>query len=393
MRIHKPVIERSEGNIRLSARVETEGAAGLFPDTLWFEVPEKFESMIYTGIESFVVALLPYAMRLGEDVHCDGLLSQRLAYHIRLAGQVFFTMEPELVKPVAIHPAGLRSDPPSRPAGVGLMFSGGVDSFYALMRHRPGVQAVPDYTLTHGVFLYQFELYNQENSSYQNALSIFNDLFQRLGLTLIPATFNLREFRLPSDTAIGRRWHLRTHQYELAAAGLFLSGGLGRMLISSDQLFNAYGSDFGGDFETETLLSTEWHEIVHDGLADDRTVKTIAISEWPETYHTLRVCWWKADGVQNCGQCPKCVRTTTTLAAIGRFDRYSTFPKPYRPQVILKYMTTIRGSYFLPGIRDMARANGRTDIAFRISVAIVIVRLRVWIKWLVTRFNPGFKGF
>lgn len=392
MRIHTPEIERLDGKVRLSARVETAGGSGSTPNALWFEVPEEFETLIYSGIESFVAVLYPTAMKLGQDIHLDDVFSPRLDYNIRLAGQVLHAMEPRLFKPVRIHHRGLRPDPPARAAGVGMMFSGGIDAFFTLMRHRPGTQAVPDYTLTHGVFLTDFELIPQRPASEQKALAVFKDLFEKLGLTLATATSNVAEFRRPGFGPASSRWHLRTISYELAGFGIFLSGGLGRLLIASSQPFNAYGSDFGGDFETQTLLSTEQLELVHDGIVEGRTAKTIAVAEWPDSYDTLRVCWWEADGVQNCGRCPKCVRTATTLAAIGRFDRFTTFPRPYRPQVILKQMSSIRGSFFLREIRALARTNGRRDIASRLTLAILISSLRSRIKQLVLRFKPDFRS-
>jgi hypothetical protein len=267
-----------------------------------------------------------------------------------------------------------------------------VDAYFSLLRNLPSAQTVPGFTLTHGIFVFGFDLTDSKLDSYREALAVYQAQFERFGLTLIPAAFNVYEFRPPGEGFVRWFWLLRTHPIGLAGLGLFLSRGLGRLIMASSQQFDAYGDGFGGDFEIQTSLATEWFEVIHDSLVENRTEKTIALAEWPETHDSLRVCLWDPKGVRNCGRCPKCIRTMATLEAIGKLDRYSTFPKPFRLSLILKHLTGLRGGYYLVGMRRLARENGRKDLARVLSIALFVSRQRARLKRIITFVNPDFKN-
>lgn len=390
MRIRTPEISIKDETLRLSARIETQRGDHRVPDELYFEFPAEHRSLIHPGIESFVVALYPYAMSLGEDIQLDGQLSPHLAYHIRTVQEVLCHLDPYLFRPVEICHGGWKTEIPERAQGVGVMFSGGVDAYHTLKSHLPSNQPVPGHAITHGVFVFRFDLPDSKLDSYREALAVYDLQFKKLGLTLVPAAFNVYDFR-PPGTELYYYWLQRTHPIGLAALGMALSGGLGKLVLASSQTFDAYGDGFGGDFEIQTSLSTEWFQMIPAASVADRTLKTIAIAEWPETYDSLRVCLWDPNGVRNCGRCPKCLRTTTTLEVIGKLDLYTTFPKPYRPLRILRYLTGLRGGYYLGGIRRLAVRNGRLWIAFLLSIALWISALRAFVKSIIRIFRPGFK--
>lgn len=392
MHVGPPEIITQDGMARLQAPVTVEKSRKDYPEKLWFEVDQAHASMLYTGAESFVTALLPLAMCLGEDIHIDAPISPQLAYHLGRVQQVMQHLDPGRLRPIQIHHGGLMTEVPRRPPGVGLTFSGGVDSFFTLQQNVMAGEQHPGYAITHGIFLFRFDLAEYELESYEKSAAVYDALFERLGKTLVRGSYNARKFSPYSEGRASRSWHLRTHPFGLAGMGMAMSSGLGRQFISSSQPFDEYGRDYGGDFEIQQSLSTEWLEMIHDGLVENRVQKTLSLAEWPEAYDSLRVCWWDPDGVQNCGRCPKCVRTMTTLKITRQLDLFSTFPRPYRPRLVLTRLSSIKDAHYLREIQVLALKNGRTQIAVLARIALWTASLKAFIKRLIQTINPSFRN-
>ena len=66
-------------------------------------------------------------------------------------------------------------------------------------------------------------------------------------------------------------------------------------------------------------LSTESIELYSDGYEKTRFEKTHFLTEIPETKEWLSVCW---RDIENCSECPKCVRTLSTLELLGKLEDY-----------------------------------------------------------------------
>ena len=392
MKIHPPEIHYKEDILRYSARVETRSQADHLPKTLWFEFPREYESFLHPGMEGFVATLVPLAMALGEDIEVEAPLSPRLVFHLKRYQQIYHHWQPHFYQPIAIHCDGYRHEEVERGKGVGLFFSGGVDSFYTLYQNMPENQPVPGYQVTHGIFLFRFDLHTHKEKSYKKFLASYQRLFDDLGLELIPASYNDSEFvpRVPGKNNFNFRGN--TYSAGFSGCGLTLSRGLHRLLIASSSVFT-YTKIQGSSYLHDQELSTEWFEIVHDGLVEDRMDKTSPLASWAPTYNTLRVCWWQPDGVMNCGKCPKCVRTMTGLELIGALDRYTVFPKPFRPWRILRRMTTIQEAYFADEMFYIALKRKRWGIAVLLGIALVISKIRKIAKSVVQIFAPNFEGF
>jgi hypothetical protein len=80
-----------------------------------------------------------------------------------------------------------------------------------------------------------------------------------------------------------------------------------------------------------------------------------------------------------------------TLDAVGRLKTYTTFPQTLDPNKIVRRMASLAGLVYLPGMYELARANGRRDLALRIGLALRIARLRAWGKKMVQRVDPSFR--
>ena len=120
--------------------------------------------------------------------------------------------------------------------------------------------------------------------------------------------------------------------------------------------------------------------------------KTLSLAEWPAAYDTLRVCWWDPDGVENCGRCPKCVRTMTTLEIVRKLDLFSTFPRPYHPGRVLTRLSSIKDAHYLREIQVLAVENGRTGIAVLARMALWFASLKAFAKRLLQAINPSYRN-
>ena len=86
--------------------------------------------MLYLGPEPFIATLLPFAMAIREPIEVEAPISPQFAYHVQRFQQLYQVWNPDLFQEVPLKTLGY-SPPESNPAteAVGLMFSGGVDSF------------------------------------------------------------------------------------------------------------------------------------------------------------------------------------------------------------------------------------------------------------------------
>jgi hypothetical protein len=96
-------------------------------------------------------------------------------------------------------------------------------------------------------------------------------------------------------------------------------------IIPSSHKFDYSKSIWGSQQTTDFLLSTEYMDIIHHGADKTRAEKILYITEYPETYKNLRVCWEKIDGLNNCSECEKCLRTMKIIEMSGNLRNYKTF--------------------------------------------------------------------
>jgi hypothetical protein len=55
----------------------------------------------------------------------------------------------------------------------------------------------------------------------------------------------------------------------------------------------------------------------------------------------LRVCWDNVDGAYNCCRCEKCIRTMSSLDALGVLERTESFPLPLTPKLVANVLIRI----------------------------------------------------
>ena len=207
--------------------------------------------------------------------------------------------------------AGARSRRPRPPAdGVGCFFSGGVDSFYTLLKRRAEI--------THLIFAHGFDIL-LEDVERRRALESVRAVADELDKPLIEVHTNLAS--LAHETGVG--WKLY-HGAGLAAVALLLQDRLGRVLVPASF---SYPDLFPWSSHSllDPLWSTEQTVIEYDGCEATRVEKVAFVSEHPTAMKHLRVCLAR-DTDYNCGCCEKCLRTVINLRAAGASGRCETLP-------------------------------------------------------------------
>ena len=372
MIIGTPEITSGGGRVRLSALIRPEKRRAA-PISLWFEFPERYASFLARRNEPFVAAAMAPAMVWGEDIEVRGPLSPKMAAGAAPYQAVYRGWAPDVYKPVAVRGGELLPSPPPPAPAAAASFSGGIDSFFTLLTHGPGTAGPPADQIGYLLFIHGADIALADRRTYLTALAAYERLAAELGLELIPAAINFRE------TALGDAlpWSM-SYGGAIIAAALALGGRLTKFYMPSGF---GYGYPFGhgSDPRLDHWLSTESLEVVHDGSDFGRVAKTRAVASFPPSYERLRVCWARPDGLRNCGRCEKCVRTMLTLDLLGALPRYSTFPSGLKPDPARWLMKTPGELFMAEEIEDLAREQGRPEVADRIARDIVRCRrIQAW---------------
>ena len=290
MRIQQPQLETADGLVTIRARVVLNKHRGLFPDDLWFSIPEDFSHLCVSGFEPFVVALSSLASALNEDIEIDGPFSERLSVGLNEYWRILSTWEPKKFNPLRLKYQSLKSEIRSN-GHAAAAFSGGVDFFFTqyLNRERP-TGSEPSM-----LFLFMgstFRYLKRTPSTTQPRLTRY---MRENSVDLIRMASNMRSFFLPGFWEIG-------HGTALCGAALVMSSGINRFFIPSSK---SYGTldPWGSHPLIDGLLSTDETQIIHDGAYYTRFDKLNLMKDWEPFRKLLRTCYKKPAAFQNCGRC------------------------------------------------------------------------------------------
>jgi hypothetical protein len=277
--------------------------------------------------DAMAAAMLIPAMRLAEPLEIVPPLSPLLAASLPRIRDVFHTWYPALAR-IDIRCTADATPPTSRPGRAATFFSGGVDSFYTLLKHRHGAGSL-GVPLTHVVFLEGVEQNLDDTKGADESRAWVRRVAAEAQVECVTGATNLRSALQRSLGGI--HWEKHYHGSALAGLGLALSGLASYVCIPSAFSYNhmvAHGSTPLAD----EMFSTERVRILHDGAELPRARKVERIVAWNRdlVLANLRVCIRNHGGAYNCGRCYKCVRTAIPLYVLGAWDDARTFPDKSR---------------------------------------------------------------
>lgn len=258
-------------------------------------------------------ALLPVAMSSGQEVIIDGPGDAITEQNARQLSQIWAHWSPELFRPASVkftshHHRGAVDDP----AGATdlLLFSGGVDSTYNLLRrHRDGLKQ---------------SLLTLRGLDYRvDDEPRFAQMVEKTE-SIVALSGSSRHYVATNAYSFYRRFGVSdaglTHGFVLASA-LFLMGRGARVgEISADYARHQefIVAPWGTNSLTNELFASSTFRMHTECLDVTRSQKMKALYGSPEALASLSFCKDYSSRPHNCGVCSKCVRTKYMfLAATG----------------------------------------------------------------------------
>ena len=301
------------GNIRRTARISYCADQTL---DLWVDVPAAYaESLSETG-NPWLLAMLPMAASLGEDIELSLSVDALLLENIKGVLAIWREWYPEL-HDVQIH-CPVQSYQPSKATRTAAFFSGGIDSYFTIARRMPGndfgIPAVGkiDDLLT----VWGFDVGVHDEAQFHPLADLLAQSAAAMNLNHIIVRTNLRE----AGDVFKKMWGPLTFGVGLAFIGAMLEGRFGEVVLGSSY---PYGNlmPWGSHPMVDVLFSTSSLGVVHDGASFTRIGKTEIVARFPEAEKSLHVC--QAAGAENCSQCEKCYRTMIALDILGKKKSFS----------------------------------------------------------------------
>jgi len=349
---------------------------------IWFRNPDAGEPAA-TG-DPYLPALLASAMALHEDLHIDAPVSAPLLEAAReKIAPVLLSWFSDFAD-VSIHCAEVvDAAPPAERGGFGCLFSGGVDSWYSLLKHRDEI--------SHLVFIHGFEIVIDNRALRDAALENIRGVADDLGKKVLVLETNAK-WLIVQETRRRLKQLGRERRYfsidcsfgsMLVACCLCLAPPLGRVIVPS-----SWSDEYLGPNGSHPLIEPNWSipavSFDLDGSEARRIekVRAIAAAE-PEAFRRLRVCVRQDPEGLNCGHCFKCIRTQMELRVAGVPDLVAPFPHPASLEQ-LKLARFGSEAHFWPDVLQQAEAIGDDELAQ--ATSIMMGRRFYW-----PRFVDGLK--
>lgn len=325
--IGKPYIIDYPGNkARLCADITVDETK-----TLYYEVDKEYKEFLCDDrADAFLVGLLHTAMYDNLDIECECRVSERLLFQLNTYFVPIVSERMGDLYTINIS-APVTTDVVPTQKAVGTGISGGVDSFYTVMKYKD--EKFGSNRITHILFnnivtadIEEERIRKQHNKDVLDKKQIAEEL----GLNFVELYSNLYEFyRHP-----GIFNHYFTMQY--ASAPLALAHLFGVFYFSSSYTLDSFSLNYdkipsGAPFDLFTLdcASTESMKFYSAGMEVTRYQKMkLFVSERTSQKH-LQVCGGsqafggpKKMKKLNCGRCMKCSRAIVSLELMGELKNY-----------------------------------------------------------------------
>jgi 7-cyano-7-deazaguanine synthase in queuosine biosynthesis len=362
--------------VRLTGRVRYEVAKdGPSEEDYWFEFPASYAGEVSVTGNPWLACLLPVAVELGETLSLcrpvDGRMLDAATERMRIwqwwsAAHAPVAVEADVVAPDAS---------PGRHARTVSLFSGGIDSFYTVL--RPRAAPIDDLIVIHGAF----DLMYAKREAFERVQAKLASAAGTLGKTLIPSTTNLLHTRL------GRTDLVDISQGSMmGAVPLALERRFSRVLIPASKDLD-WHEPWGMHPLTDALLSTTRTAVVEDAYPVRRVDKTAFVARSDVALAALRVCLFTGNE-SNCMDCEKCLRTAIALEAMGVLERAEAFHCKALDVKRVRRMTLgdRHSRHYHEELRGFCREHGRADLAEAVEHALARARrhdpFRPMVRWL-----------
>jgi len=286
-------------------------------------VPEK-------NSNPFLAGILLLAMKTNSRIKVEGSVSKKLLRNIETIQDIFHCWYPDFSK-IQIDCQEYTDVSPAQSDKAASFFSGGVDSFYTLLKHRNEITSL--------IFVHGFDISLGDTALRSKVSSRLEKASEEIGLPLIQVETNIRELL---DRHLD--WGKHYHGVAVASVALFLASQFGRIYIAASDDY-AFLVPLGSHPLVDPLWGTENLEIIHDGCEVNRVQKIEAVISNKIVQNHLRVCWENRNGSYNCGKCGKCLRVMANLRLFKALNKVRTFDRPFELALLARApieLSTIR---------------------------------------------------
>lgn len=315
-----PKIEN--GEIIIEARLECDGETQM----LTYRTEERWTPSLTESYDPFVVACLLMAMQKQADIHAHGLVSPQLIENLQEWQMAWHSWRPDKYFCIEITADSLQESDlisSEKPLAIAA-FTGGIDSTFTIARHcRPGKNQAKS-TIGAGLLVHGFDIPQSQPEAFQRAAEKARHTLKSVDVDLITMVSNHKDLNI--------EWN-DTHGIGIASCLMLFKKKFGRGIIASTHSYDFISVPWGSNPITDWMLSSRSFEIRHDGADTSRPRKARLVSQWPEAWGNLRVCYSADRKDENCGKCTKCVITALGLLAV-RLDLPPSMPK-LNPEDIL----------------------------------------------------------
>lgn len=278
--------------------------------TIWFKIPTVYCSNVNPA-NAFLVAAVPLALALNEDLRFEGKVSEKLYKNMFKLNRCLGLASRQIK--IEVDDTSATNQSSKKNGRNGLFFSLGADSFYSLfienkkLRRKNKIQYL--------IFVDGIETFPVSEKLRQKIFTNLKKISKRYKKDLIVISTNNRQL---SDKIVN--WN-HYHGAGIATGALLLDNFLNKIYISSsdEYFFKIY---YGTGIEIDKLWSTE--NLVFQSLSIKLTKidKLIQLAKYKESAFVAKniwVCWQKTtdNRFYNCMRCEKCMRTFLGLLSGG----------------------------------------------------------------------------
>lgn len=301
--------------------------------TMWYEVEESYKNTLSIDrADAFLVAFLPYAMLKQMNVIIETPISRDLLYRIRYLLIPAICEANKKFHEIQIEAQVIDKVNGNDKRGVGIALSGGVDSFYSVMKNLNSndisVKRITHLTLFNVGAFGEFGGSNARKSFYDRIISL-SGLSDQLQLPLVIVDSNISEIlRLPFGYSISFRDISAALVLENLLDTYYISGGfkLSEMKVVENDIRK---------YENWIMncISNDGMKFIWFGGEASRTQKLEYLSQFDIAVSNLFVCISNMLSNscntreqflhRNCSiNCTKCLRTMLELYSINQLDKY-----------------------------------------------------------------------
>ena len=311
--VGEPKVYDVGNSSRLSANISYNGENKEF----YFEIPSEYKKYLCTEVsDAFLVGIFNYAVSLNEDIKFEGKISERLLYQFRTYFIPTLANNRKGYSNIKIIAEPFEKTIQSEGVAA-TSASGGVDSFYSIVRH---LEDVPErYKVSHLLIVNQFNRYVDEKITrkrFDTVAGKAEKIAVDFGLKIIPMYTNHHEFHY---TGFVTEYSLRICSYALALQKLIAVYYVSSGVPFHEFTFESHDTD-GMDIFNLSMMTNDNISFYSSGGEVVRTEKLKYICKHPGVQKNMHVCNYNDE--ENCSECEKCMRTMVTLDVLGDLEFY-----------------------------------------------------------------------